>query len=90
MTTASSPVCRAHRAMFHGISGIALCDAARQVSFAEDATGQWQTLSNADAPALILGARLDLEQAQQMIDLRYGSLVALVMAKNDHGPRRVA
>jgi hypothetical protein len=49
-------------------TGIALRDPARRVHFLDDATGLWQTLTDADAPALTLLGRLDLYEAQWRAD----------------------
>jgi hypothetical protein len=61
MTTVAQNItpCKAFRATYRGMMGLALCDAQRQVSFADDATGVWRSLSDADAPWLTLGDRLD-------------------------------
>jgi hypothetical protein len=82
--------CIAHRAAYLGTLGTALCTPERRVHFLPDTTQVWQDITTAPVSALTLGERLDIAQVQRLHDERYGSLVALVMAKNDHGPRRVA
>lgn len=81
---------RAFYAHFNHVPGIALCDPQQHVFFAADATGLWQELSNADAPALLLLGRVDLVLTQKIRDERFGSLLALIDYKNTERPRRVA
>jgi hypothetical protein len=79
--------CKAFRALFHDVEGVALCDAFAQVFFADDATGTWQELGNADAAALQLLGRLDLIAAAAIAD---GDLFQAVARRNSHRPRLAA
>ena len=52
----------------NSIHGVALRDAAGAVHFRTDATGTWQTLTDADAPRLTLCGRVDVADAQMLAD----------------------
>jgi hypothetical protein len=71
--------CKVFRAQYRGVIGEALCNTARQVFFASDATGVWQALTDADAPWLTLGDRLD-HFTEALI--RNANLVQCADAKN--------
>jgi hypothetical protein len=73
---------KAKYAQLDGVAGIALCDAQGTVSFLTEATGLWQTLSNADKPRLVLCGDLALVEAQRLQDERFGSLLALIDHRN--------
>jgi hypothetical protein len=73
--------CKAFRALFHNVEGVALCNAQRQVFFSDDATGTWQPLSNADSPALQLLGKLDLIEAAAIAD---GNLLQAVARRSRH------
>ena len=47
------------------VHGLALCDHLGRVYFIDDATQTWQTLTDADAPRLVLAGRVDLAEAQR-------------------------
>jgi hypothetical protein len=85
--TPTAPVCKAFRATYGHLEGVALCDTHGLVYFADDATGLWRKLADTDAPALALCGKLDLISTQAILD---GNLLQLVMRRHDHGPRRVA
>jgi hypothetical protein len=85
--TPTAPTCKAFRATLGHLEGVALCDAQRRVYFADDATGLWRELGDADAPALTLCGKMDLFTTQALLD---GNLLQLVMRRNDYGPRQVA
>jgi hypothetical protein len=82
--TPTAPACKAFRATYGHLEGVALCDPQRRVYFADDATGLWRELCDADAPALTLCGRLDISSLQKILD---GNLLQLVMRRHDHGPR---
>ena len=52
----------------NAIEGTALRTADGQVHFLTTSTGLWQTLSNADAPRLQLLGRVDIADAQALVD----------------------
>jgi hypothetical protein len=84
-TVAQNPTpCKAFRATYGYLEGVALRDQQNRVYFADDDTGLWRELFDADAPALALQGRLDLIVTQGLLD---GNLLQLVMRRHDHGPR---
>ena len=76
-----------YRATFHQTPGIALRTPERRVFFADDATGVWHELFDADAPALTLLGKLDVMLSQQIAD---GPGYAWVIRKNTEHARQAA
>ena len=72
MATVADPTApRKPRAFYAHLSdtwGIALRTAAGTVHFQADATGTWQDLHDADAARLTLHGRVDIADAQQLLD----------------------
>jgi hypothetical protein len=68
-------------------SGIAMRDATGAVFFRTEATGLWQTLTDADAPRLTLCGRVDLAEAQKLAD---GNVYAWVESRNTEHARVAA
>jgi hypothetical protein len=75
---------KAFYAQLDGVSGIALRDHHDRVHFIADATQTWQTLTDADAPRLVLAGRVDLAEAQKLAD---GNVYDWVTRRNTHRPK---
>jgi len=70
------------------IAGVALRDATGTVSFRTGSTGLWQPVTNADATRLTLCGRVDLAEAQAVVE---GNVYAWVERRcTEHARTRTA